>query len=175
MARRILAVLLLAMTAGQLSDISGFVDALAVYEVGGRPASWVLAISIVAAEAMSGVGLLRRGGTLRRVAPGVAVVVAVAWTILGVQAFARGLVLDNCGCFGVHLAQPLRWWVLLEDAEFIALAWWVRRKDTLTGQADVGGSPRSPAVSRRANSSRRLSDSSGTAGASRPSDALISK
>ena len=63
------------------------------------------------------------------VAPGVAVAVAVGWTILGTQAFVRGLAVDNCGCFGVHLAQPLRWWVLLEDAEFVALAWWVRRKD----------------------------------------------
>lgn len=42
-------------------------------------------------------------------------------------------------------------------------------------QRDVGGSPSSPAVSRRANSSKRLNDSSGTTGASRPRDALISR
>ena len=129
MARRILAILLLAMAAGQLSDLTGFVDALEAYELGGRTPAWALAIPIVLAEAVSGVGLIRRGGTVRRVAPAVAVAVAVGWTILGAQAFARGLALDNCGCFGVHLAQPLRWWVLLEDAEFVALAWWVRRKD----------------------------------------------
>jgi hypothetical protein len=128
-ARRILAILLLAMAAGQLSDLTGFVDALEAYELGGRTPAWALAIPIVLAEAVSGVGLIRRGGTVRRVAPAVAVAVAVGWTILGAQAFARGLALDNCGCFGVHLAQPLRWWVLLEDAEFVALAWWVRRKD----------------------------------------------
>jgi hypothetical protein len=50
----------------------------------------------------------------------------VAWSALGLEAFARGLVLHNCGCFGVHLGQPLRWWVLAEDAEFVALAAWVR-------------------------------------------------
>jgi hypothetical protein len=129
MARRILAILLLAMAAGQISNPAGFVDALVAYELGGRTVAWAVAVPIVLAEAVSGVGLLRRGGILRQVAPALAVAVALAWTILGTQAFVRGLVLDNCGCFGVHLPQPLRWWVLLEDAEFIALAWWVRRKD----------------------------------------------
>ncbi len=129
MARRILAILLLAMAAGQLSNPAGFVDALEAYELGGRTAAWALAIPIMLAEVVSRVGLVRRGGIVRQVAPGVAVAVAVGWTILGTQAFVRGLAVDNCGCFGVHLAQPLRWWVLLEDAEFVALAWWVRRKD----------------------------------------------
>ncbi|MDZ7675323.1 MAG: hypothetical protein U5K30_09670 [Acidimicrobiales bacterium] len=129
MARRILAILLLAMAVGQISNPAGFVDALVAYEFGGRSVAWAVAVPIVLAEAVSGVGLLRRGGILRQVAPALAVAVAVGWTILGTQGFVRGLVLDNCGCFGVHLAQPLRWWVLLEDAEFVALAWWVRRKD----------------------------------------------
>ena len=129
MARRILAILLLAMAAGQVADLTGFVDVLETYELGGRTTAWVLAIPIVMAEIVGGVGLLRGAGLLRRAAPAVALAVAVAWTVLGTQAFARGLALDNCGCFGVHLAQPLRWWILLEDAEFIALAWWVRRKD----------------------------------------------
>lgn len=132
MARRILAVLLLAMAAGQVSDLTGFVDVLETYEVGGRTTAWALAIPLVLAEVLAGVGLLRRVGSIRQLAPSLAVAVAVAWTVLGTQAFARGLTLDNCGCFGVHLAQPLRWWILLEDAEFIALAWWVRRKDRST-------------------------------------------
>ena len=68
-ARTALAVLLLAMAAGQLSDVGGFVRILATY-----------------------------------------------------------LALHNCGCFGVHLGQPLQWWVLLEDAEFVALAAWVRAR-----------------------------------------------
>lgn len=140
MARRILAVLLLAMAAGQLSDLTGFVDVLQTYELGGRTIGWLLAMPIVLAEAVAGVGLLRRSGKLRRVGPAVALAVALAWTALGTQAFARGLALDNCGCFGVHLAQPLRWWILLEDAEFIALAWWVRRKD-LSGPNDRQPAP----------------------------------
>lgn len=129
MARRILALLLLVMAAGQLSDLTGFVDVLETYELGSRTTAWTLAIPILLAEAMAGVGLLRRTGIIGQVAPAMAIAVTVGWTVLGTQAFARGLALDNCGCFGVHLAQPLRWWILLEDAEFIALAWWVRRKD----------------------------------------------
>lgn len=56
------------------------------------------------------------------------------WSALAVQAFARGLAVENCGCFGVHLGQSLRWWVLLEDAEFVALAAWVRRTERHSGQ-----------------------------------------
>lgn len=41
--------------------------------------------------------------------------------MLGLQAFLRGLALENCGCFGVHLAQPLRWWVLLGGLELLLL------------------------------------------------------
>lgn len=80
MARRILAILLLAMAAGQLSNPAGFVDALEAYELGGRTAAWALAVSIMLAEVVSGVGLVRRGGIVRQVAPGVAVAVAVGWT-----------------------------------------------------------------------------------------------
>jgi hypothetical protein len=47
----------------------------------------------------------------------------VVWAILAAQAFARGLVLDNCGCFGTYLAQPLRWYVLVEDALMQLYAW----------------------------------------------------
>lgn len=129
MARRIFAVLLFAMAAGQISDITGFVDALDAYQIGGRGPAWVFAVLIVAGEAASGVNLLRRNRRAHHLGATLGLVVAVAWTILGTQAFARGLALENCGCFGVHLAQPLRWWVLVQDAELIALAWWVRRSD----------------------------------------------
>lgn len=130
MARRILAALLLAMAAGQLSNLSGFVDAVEGYQLGGRGPAWGFAASILIGEAVAGTGLWRASRSSLPVASAVGVVVATAWTVVGVQAFARGLVLDNCGCFGVHLAQPLRWWVLVEDVEFVALAWWVRRRDS---------------------------------------------
>ncbi len=34
----------------------------------------------------------------------------------------------HTGPFGVRFGQPLRWWVLAEDGECVALAWWVRAR-----------------------------------------------
>ncbi len=110
------------MAATQASDPSGFVDVLVTYDVGGR------AVALVAGEAVGGLGLLSTQIGRRRRGADVALAVALLWSALGVQAFARGLALESCGCFGVHLAQPLRWWVLLQDAEFVALAVLSRRR-----------------------------------------------
>jgi hypothetical protein len=84
------------------------------------------AIGFVLFEASAAVLLIPRDPRIRRVGATTAIVVAVAWSVLGLAAFARGLTVHNCGCFGIHLVQPLRWWVLAEDAEFLALAGWVR-------------------------------------------------
>jgi hypothetical protein len=120
-ARIVLAVLLLAMAAGQERPRRLRLGPRHLPGVPGRLLTPTAAI-LTGTEAMAGVTLLggrRRGGSL-------ALLVTVAWTVLSIEALARGLVLHNCGCFGVHLGQPLRWWVLAEDAEFVALAAWVR-------------------------------------------------
>jgi hypothetical protein len=145
-ARTLLALLLLAMAAGQLSDVGGFAGILGTYRVfpGDAPtlAAWILIVT----EAAAGVALLRhtRHGAV------LAIVVALAWTALATQAFVRGLTIDNCGCFGIHLGQSLRWWVLIEDAEFIALAVWVfrgeRRGSSAAEEGSVGTRPSSPAA-----------------------------
>jgi hypothetical protein len=132
-ARGLLAVLLLAMAAGQLSDVAGFARLLDGYRLLPHwllsPAAWALA----GTEAIAGLALLRH----RRGGSGLALAVAIVWSAFALQAFARGVALDNCGCFGVHVGQSLRWWVLLEDAEFVALSAWVcraeRRTPPLTG------------------------------------------
>ncbi|WP_234388631.1 hypothetical protein [Streptomyces sp. AS58] len=38
------------------------------------------------------------------------------------QAYARGLAVDNCGCFGLYLTQRLSWFVLLQDAATLLYA-----------------------------------------------------
>lgn len=124
----VLGPLLLVMALTQASDPVGFVDILTDYEVGGRAVAWLLATVLIAGEAIGGVGLLARRTSLRHRGAQAALAVAVLWSVLGVAAFARGLVLPSCGCFGVHLAQPLRWWVLLQDAEFVTLAVLARRR-----------------------------------------------
>ncbi len=125
MGRIALALLLLVMATAQLSDVSGFVEVLSDYDLGSAVPLWGLAIVFVLGEVVAGVLLLRRGMSARRSGAAVALVVAIAWSALALSAFARGETVQNCGCFGVHLAQPLRWWVLLEDVEFVALAAWV--------------------------------------------------
>lgn len=127
-ARLALAALFFTMAAGQLSNLSGFVDIVASYGIGGTAVAGFAATALIAGELTAAAGLVSRDHTRQYRAASVAVAVALAWGVLAAQAFARGIALDNCGCFGVHAGQPLRWWVLIEDLEFLALAWWVRAK-----------------------------------------------
>lgn len=123
-ARPILGVLLLAMGVGQILDLGQFVDVIETYRLtSGWPAT-LLAGALVSGELIGGIGLLARADF----APPVALAVALVWSFVGAQAFARGLIVPNCGCFGTYLSQPLRWWVLIQDVEFVALAWWVHRR-----------------------------------------------
>lgn len=118
-ARGALALLVAAMAAGQLGNVEGFADILRGYDVFGTAAG-ALAVLIPLAEVAAAAALLvgpRLGGPL-------GLAVAVFWTALGAQAFARGLTIENCGCFGVYLGQGLRWWVLLQDVYFLVLAWY---------------------------------------------------
>lgn len=117
---RVVGILLLAMATLQAIDLRGFADVLATYRLGPPEVASVLALAFVTAEAVSGAGLLRR-----RVSPVAALgglAVALGWSFLAAEAFFRHLTLSNCGCFGMYLGQPLRWWVLLEDADFVLLA-----------------------------------------------------
>lgn len=125
-ARWWLATLLLSMGLAQLSDFGGFADVLASYQAFPRRSALPVALAIMVAEMVAGLGLMA-GGKSRRVGANVAVGAAVFWTALGVQAFARGLNLSNCGCFGVHLPQRLWWGVLVQDSVFLASTLWVAR------------------------------------------------
>lgn len=138
------------MAAGQLAHPAGFVEVIESYQVGGAPFAVVIAAGLITSEVAAAVGLLALERAHRRKAAAGAVGVALAWSALGVQAFARGLALDNCGCFGVYAAQPLRWWVLVEDLELVLLAVWVRRR---AGAPRVGDGPTTPAADGRIRSS----------------------
>jgi hypothetical protein len=48
--------------------------------------------------------------------------VSGVWAALGLQAQLRGLVVTNCGCFGVYLSQHLSWLVLAQDALLLVYA-----------------------------------------------------
>jgi hypothetical protein len=119
------ALLLAAMSAGQLASFGAFQRAIDDYGVFGSVRE--VAAVVAATELAAAAGLLASAFAPQRVgrAAGLAgLAVAVFWGVVAAQAFARGLELDNCGCFGAYLAQPLRWWVLFEDAYMLVLGWY---------------------------------------------------
>jgi hypothetical protein len=116
--------LLAAMAAGQLASLDEFRAALESYDLLG-PLVHVAQFGLPVVEALVALGLLLSSGLPPRAArtAGLAgVLVAVVWVTLAAQAFARGLTVENCGCFGAYLTQELRWWVLVEDAYMLLLA-----------------------------------------------------
>lgn len=119
-ARLYLGGLLSAMALGQALSWGAYTEAVRSYSVGGAD---VLAVLLFAGEALAGLGLLLppRIRGMRPLAAWTGLGVASLWSLLAVQAFVRGLVIPNCGCFGAYLSQSLAWWVLLEDAAFVAL------------------------------------------------------
>jgi hypothetical protein len=131
------------MAAGQVSDVGGFARILDGYRAFPGTAPAIVAWALILAEAGAGVALLRHA----RLGASLAIAVTLSRTVLGLVAFTRGLPLASCGCFGVHLGQQLRWWVLAEDADFVALAVWVRRAERRAGPesapqlAEVGPVP----------------------------------
>lgn len=120
MARLYLGGLLSAMALGQALSWGVYTDAVRSYSVAGTD---VLAVLLFAGEVLAGLGLLLppRVRGMRPAAAWIGLGVASLWTLLAVQAFVRGLVIPNCGCFGAYLSQSLAWWVLLEDVAFVAL------------------------------------------------------
>jgi hypothetical protein len=118
--RKVFIVLFGAMALGQLVSLGRFVDAIETYGVGGRSAAWAIAVSIIALEVAAARAL--GGKNHRPIGATLAIVTMAVWAALALQAFARGLVVPNCGCFGSYLSQELRWWVLFEDAYLLVLA-----------------------------------------------------
>jgi Methylamine utilisation protein MauE len=102
--------LLVAMAAGQLASLGAFGETLESYDLLGAlvPAA---TFGLPVIEVLVAVGLLL-SGRLPPLAPRAAglagVLVAVVWATLAAQAFARGVVVENCGCFGAYFTQELR-------------------------------------------------------------------
>ncbi|MGI9003298.1 MAG: MauE/DoxX family redox-associated membrane protein [Pseudonocardia sp.] len=120
--QRVLGGLFTVMAAFQLADLPGFVRVLETFQLGGTAVAWAIAMALLAGELVSGGWLLIVPRRRPLLPAWVFAATAVLWSALAAQAFARGLALDNCGCFGVYLAQPLRWWVLLQDAALLGYA-----------------------------------------------------
>lgn len=120
--RAVLGAILTVMGAGQLVSWPVMPDILAAYQVAPVAALPWLAAVLILAELAGGLWLLTRPRSCALTPVWIYVGVAVAWAGLAAQAFARGLTVDNCGCFGRFLIQGLGWFVLLQDALLLLYA-----------------------------------------------------
>lgn len=120
--RLVLGALLTMMALSQLASFGAMPGILTAYGVTGGAASAVLAVMLIAGEAAVGVCFLARPRSKAVVPVWMYTAVSLVWALLAVQAYARGLTVTNCGCFGTHLAQPLRWFVLVEDGLLLVYA-----------------------------------------------------
>ncbi|GFH37880.1 hypothetical protein SCWH03_41200 [Streptomyces pacificus] len=137
--RLVLGALFVAMAAGQLASLPQMPGILAAYGLVAGPAAAVLAVALIAGELVSGVWFLARPRS-RALAPVLVFTgVAVVWALLAVQAFARGLTVANCGCFGVFLVQSLSWFVLVQDALLLLYAGVLLRTALRTAPATAAG------------------------------------
>jgi hypothetical protein len=118
---RWLFVLLLATTgAAKLLNMPGFIVVVDSYRtlpaVLLAPAAWALMLAELALACWLISGRRLRAATLLLV---LLHCMYLAWLLM---ALMRGLVLDNCGCFGAYLARPLSWQSPLEDLGLLVLA-----------------------------------------------------
>jgi hypothetical protein len=117
--------LLLASAIGKLLDIRGFAAVVGTYQVFPEPLLLPLGLALALFELALGLWLIW-GRHLVWAALVIALLHAgyLAW--LGL-AYARGLDIPNCGCFGVFLARPLTPWMFVEDGLLLAAALFLRR------------------------------------------------
>ena len=119
--RLFLGLLFTATGLAKLLDNRGFAQVIASYQLG-LPGLFLLPLGlcISLAEVWIGTNLLRA----RRVRPSLwgTLLFLVGYGALAAMTLRRGIALDNCGCFGVFLARPLRWTTVLEDAALAAIS-----------------------------------------------------
>ncbi|OEV29301.1 hypothetical protein AN219_17250 [Streptomyces nanshensis] len=120
--RIVLGALYTAMAAGQLASFGQMPAIMTAYGLVAGGAAAALAVVLISGELVGGLWLLARPRS-RAIAPvWVFAAVAVAWAVLTVQAYARGLTVANCGCFGSYLTQSLSWVVLVQDGLLLLYA-----------------------------------------------------
>ncbi|MET9969234.1 MauE/DoxX family redox-associated membrane protein [Streptomyces sp. NPDC006356] len=114
--RIVLGTVYAAMAVGQLASFGHMPRILSAYGLVTGAAATVPAVGLIAGELVCGIWFLARPRSKALAAVWVYTGVSVVWSLLAVQAYARGLAVDNCGCFGIYLTQRLSWFVLLQDA-----------------------------------------------------------
>jgi hypothetical protein len=119
-ARWLLVLAFLATGLGKALDVAGFASVLGTYRLLPAPLLLPTAAAITAVELAIAVGLAWRPAL--RLAALAALALALVNAAVLALTLARGIALENCGCFGVFLARPLRPWTPLEDLMLAGLA-----------------------------------------------------
>jgi uncharacterized membrane protein YphA (DoxX/SURF4 family) len=121
-----LGLLILGTGVGKALELSGFVRVMETYSLLPSALLYPVAVAVTASELVLGVWLLSG----RRPAPAALTAIAVnlGYAVLLTVTLARGLDLKNCGCFGIFLARPLRWFSPLEDLVVAGLSWLLYRR-----------------------------------------------
>ncbi|MBX9399222.1 hypothetical protein K4749_38035 [Streptomyces sp. TRM72054] len=139
--RIVLGGLFVAMAAGQLVSFAQMPGILAAYGLVSGVGATALAVALIAGELVCGVWFLARPRSRARVPVWVFTGVAVVWALLAAQAYARGLTVANCGCFGRFLPQRLSWFVLVQDGLLLLYAGLLLRGSTAAPVARVVRAP----------------------------------
>lgn len=124
--RYFLAVLFLATAIGKLLDNRGFAEVIATYQFA-IPRELLLPAGLTVSLAELWIGRQLLLG--RAIAHNALLTLSfhLAYAGLASLTLARGIPLDNCGCFGVFWARPLRIWTVAEDLALAAVSWIVWR------------------------------------------------
>ncbi|MBT2674108.1 hypothetical protein J7E95_25490, partial [Streptomyces sp. ISL-14] len=120
--RIVLGAVCTAMAVGQGASFGRMPEILAAYGLVDGAAATALAVALIAGELLSGVWFLARPRSKALPPVWVFTAVSLLWSLLAVQAYARGLTVTNCGCFGIYLTQRLNWIVLAQDAVMLLYA-----------------------------------------------------
>ncbi|MEO6575242.1 MAG: FAD-dependent oxidoreductase, partial [Polyangiaceae bacterium] len=112
---------------GKILDFSAYIAALDAFHFVPALALPVVGAVWIAAEMASGLALIATGLTgsprpsVARLGAMTALAVSLAYALLDIQGYVRGLPIANCTCFGAYLAQRLSWFVLVQEAYVILL------------------------------------------------------
>ena len=107
---------------GKFLDVKGFVGVIDTYKFNlPRPVAWIIAVLVSAFELSLGIWIL--SGYQLYWAAIASIFMHAGYAVLLTITLARGIKLNNCGCFGVFLARPLRWFTPLEDVALIIVSY----------------------------------------------------
>lgn len=120
--RIVLGAVYTAMAMGQLTSFGQMPAILSAYGLVTGGVATVLAVALIVGELVCGLWFLARPRSKGLTPVWVYTGVSVVWSLLAAQAFARGLVVPNCGCFGIYFTQRLGWLVLLQDGLMLLYA-----------------------------------------------------